>query len=123
MRLLADSVSDIIGTVNKPPGSEFVGNDPVQGLGNIISFVIQIVLFFAGLATLIYLLMGAYDWLTSSGEKEKLQKAQNKIVSALVGMFLIVVAFTLFSFIMGTVLGGKFGIGSNFEITLPSLGP
>ncbi|MBI4973347.1 hypothetical protein HZC27_01925 [Candidatus Roizmanbacteria bacterium] len=126
MRLLADvdqQVKNIFGTVNKPPGSEFVGNDPVQGLGNLIAFFIQIVLFIGGLAALLYLLWGAFDWINSSGEKEKLTKAQNKMMNAVIGLILMVAAFTIFSFVMGTVLGGKFGIGGDFQITLPRIGP
>lgn len=126
MKLLADvdqQVKDIFGTVNKPPGSEFVGNDPVQGLGNLIAFFIQIVLFIGGLAALLYLLWGAFDWINSSGEKEKLTKAQNKMMNAVIGLILMVAAFTIFSFVMGTVLGGKFGIGEDFKITLPRIGP
>ena len=124
MRLLADvdqQVKDIFGTV-KNPGSEFVGNDPVQGLGNLIAFFIQIVLFIGGLAALLYLLWGAFDWINSSGEKEKLVKAQNKMMNAVIGLILMVAAFTIFSFVMGTVLGGKFGIGGDFQITLPQIG-
>lgn len=124
MRLLsANTVQDIFGTVNKPPGSEFVGNDPVQGLGNLIAFFIQIVLFIGGLAALLYLLWGAFDWINSSGEKEKLTKAQNKMMNAVIGLILMVAAFTIFSFVMGTVLGGKFGIGEDFKLTLPRIGP
>lgn len=114
-------MNNIFGTINKPPGSEFVGNNPVQGLGNLITFIIQIVLFIGGLATLVYLLWGAFDWLMSEGQKEKLAKAQGKMVNAIIGLLLIVIAFTVFSFVMGTVLGGKFGIGQNFQITLPHL--
>lgn len=124
MRLLsANTVQDIFGTVNKPPGSEFVGNDPVQGVGNLIAFFVQIVLFIGGLAALLYLLWGAFDWINSSGEKEKLTKAQNKMTNAVIGLILMVAAFTIFSFVMGTVLGGKFGIGGDFKITLPQIGP
>ena len=68
MKLFAvNTVQDIFGTVNKPPGSEFVGNDPVQGLGNLIAFFIQIVLFIGGIAALIYLLWGAFDRINSQG--------------------------------------------------------
>jgi len=120
--LTANTVQNIFGTVNKPPGSEFVGNDPVQGLGNLIAFFIQIILFIGGLAALLYLLWGAFDWVSSQGEKEKLAKAQNKMTSAVIGLLLMVAAFTIFSFVMGTVLGGKFGIGGDLQITLPQIG-
>ncbi|OGK63086.1 hypothetical protein A2334_00420 [Candidatus Roizmanbacteria bacterium RIFOXYB2_FULL_38_10] len=118
-----NDVRQIFGTVNAPPGSSFVGNDPVQGVGNLITFFIQISLFVGGIATLIYLLWGAFDWIMSEGQKEKLQKAQSKMMNAVIGLLMIVVAFTIFSFVMGTVLGGKFGIGKDFKITLPQITP
>lgn len=118
-------MQNIIGTVNRPPGSDFLGptNDVGTGVGNLITFFIQIVFLVGGLAALIYLLWGAMDWLMSEGQKEKLAKAQGKIVNAIIGLLLIVVAFTIFSFMMGTVLGGKFGIGAGLNITLPRIGP
>jgi len=122
-RLLADDMSNIIGNINPPPGSNFVGDDPVAGVAKVLSFVIQLVLLVGGLATLIFLLLAAFEWITSSGDKEKLSKAQQKITSAVVGLLLIVLAFTVFSFFMGTVLGGKFGIDGNWTITLPKLSP
>lgn len=123
MKLLAETTNDkIFGTIAAPPGSEFVGNNAVEGVGNLISFGIQMILFVGGIATLIYLLWGAFDWINSSGEKEKLSKAQNKMTNAVIGLILIVAAFTIFSFVMGTVLGGKFGIGGDFKITIPRIG-
>lgn len=116
-------MQDIFGTVNAPPGSEFVKNDPVTGFGTLIGFIIQMVFLVAGLATLIMLLWGALDWLLSEGQKEKLAKAQAKMVNAIVGLLLVVLAFTVFSFLMGTVLGGKFGIGGDFKITIPKINP
>ncbi len=115
-------MNDIFGTVNAPPGNELVKDNPVQGVANLIGFMIQIVFFIGGIAALFYLLWGAFEWITSEGQKEKLQKAQQKMVSAVVGLLLIVVAFTIFAFVMGTVLGGKFGIDGNFNITIPQIG-
>ncbi len=114
-------MGNIFGTIAPPPGSNFVGNDPVAGTGTLIGTAIKLVFFIAGLAALVYLLWGAFDWIMSSGKKEDVEKAQQKIISAVIGLILIVVAFTVFSFIMGTVLGGKFGIGSNLKISIPHL--
>lgn len=38
------------------------------------------------LATLMYLFWGAFDWLTSEGDKEKYSAARNKMVHAIAGM-------------------------------------
>lgn len=113
-------MQNIFGTVNAPVN--IANNDPTAAVGSILGFIIQIVFLVAGLATLLYLLMGAFDWITSEGQKEKLEKAQKKIMNAVIGLLLIVVAFTLFSFFMGTVLGGKFGIGGDLSITIPRIG-
>lgn len=119
--LAASGMSDLIGTINPPGNSDFYKGDVNTSLGKLISTGIQIFFFIAALATLIYMMLGAFEWITSSGEKERVSKAQNKIQSAVIGLVLIVVVLVIFNVIMGTVLGGKFGIGEGFTFTLPSI--
>ncbi|MCX6730749.1 MAG: hypothetical protein NTZ55_02790 [Candidatus Roizmanbacteria bacterium] len=113
--------SGVIGKINSPVNDPLYTGDVNQGLGSLISTGIQLFFFVAGLATLLYMLWGAFDWITSNGEKEKLQKAQNKIQSAAIGLILVVVVLVVFNVIMGTVLGGKFGIGNGFTFSLPHI--
>jgi len=120
MNLLA-AANSIFGTINAPPGMNTIGADPVVGLGKIISTAISVFLLVAALAMLLYLFLGAFDWINSAGEKEKLVKAQNKMISAVVGMFLIVMAFTVFNLVITVVLGNKV-IGNNWTIIIPSVG-
>ena len=122
--LLSDSVSNVIGTINSPVNDPLYKGNVNEGLGLLISTGIQLFFFVAGLATLLYLLWGAYDWISSSGEKEKLEKAQNKIMSAVIGLILVVVVVVVFNLLMGTVLGGKFGWSTQnnvLQFTLPHL--
>lgn len=124
MKYLASSIDDVIGKISPPVDADLYTNTDVnQSLGNFLSVIIQIFFLFAGLAALVYLLLGAYEWISSSGEKEKLNKAQQKILNAIVGLILIVVIFVVFEVIMGTVLGGKFGIGPGLKFNLPTIGP
>ena len=51
------------------------GGLPIVGLGQLLTFVIRMVFLIAGLAALIYGLLGGIAWITSSGEKEKIQAA------------------------------------------------
>lgn len=121
---LASSVdtSGVIGKINAPVQSDIYTNTDVNvGLSKLLSTGIQLFFFVAGLAALIYMLWGAFDWITSNGEKEKLQKAQNKIQSSAIGLVLIVVVLVVFNVIMGTVLGGKFGIQDGLQFKLPSI--
>lgn len=119
--LSAKSVSDVIGTIKPPVEDELYTGDVNVGLGKLIATGIQLFLFVAGIFTLVYLLWGALDWISSNGEKEKLTKAQNKIQSAAIGLVLVVVVLVVFNVLMGTVLGGRFGIQDGMKFTLPSI--
>lgn len=122
MKLLADSsVDQIFGTIAPPQGVGDLGKDPVQGVGKLLTTGLQIVFLVAGLMTLFYLLWGAFDWVTSNGEKEALSKAQKKMTSAVVGLILLVAAFTIFVVVTQTILGGKLGIGPGFTIIIPKI--
>jgi len=122
--LLSTSVNDLIGTIKPPVDNPlYTDKDPNKALGSLLSTGLQLFFFVAALAALVYLLLGAFEWITSSGEKEKLTKAQNKMQSAVVGLVLIVVVVVVFNVIMGTVLGGKFGIQDGLIFALPTPAP
>lgn len=59
-------------------------------LGSIIGAVVGIMTLIGAIAALIYLLLGALSWITSAGDKTKLEKAQQQITQALVGLILLV---------------------------------
>lgn len=72
--------------------------------GKLITSGIQIVFIFAGLAVLIFLVWGAFDWILSGGDKEKVAGARRKITNAIIGLFILSVAYfiaTLVSDIAG----------------------
>lgn len=78
----------------------------VVGLvGSTLSKFIMMVLVVGSLFMLVFLLWGAFDWVVSEGDKEKLQKAQKKLTNAVIGMILMVVALTLFMVVSGDILG------------------
>ena len=124
MTLLADAVNDLFGGITPPPAMDLGGTDPAQGVGTFIGFGIRMFIVIAGLALLIYLLWGAFDWITSGGEKEKISKAQGKITNAVVGMIIIFVVFVVFNLLAGNILGiivpAEKG-GSFFQLKIPVL--
>lgn len=124
MKFLADAtIDELFDGISPPPAMNVGGSDPVQGLGKLIGFGINMFIMVAGIFLLIYLLWGAFDWISSSGEKEKITKAQSKITNALIGMFLVFVALTVFNLLAGNILGIIVPIeGGGFEIKLPTLG-
>lgn len=126
MKFLAqttDPIKELFGGITPPAGMNVGGSDtPQQGLGNIIGFGIRMFILVAGLFLIIYLLWGAFDWITSGGEKEKITKAQNKITNAVIGILLVFVVLMVFNLLAGNILGIIVPIdGGGFKIKLPTL--
>jgi magnesium-transporting ATPase (P-type) len=126
MKLLAD-IDPTIGAMFgiTPPDAMNPGGSGTaqQGLANMIAFGIKVFILIAGLALLLYLLWGAFDWITSGGEKEKIAKAQNKITNAVIGIILVFAVLMVFNLLAGDIL--KIIVpnssGGGFEIKLPTL--
>ena len=124
MKLLADqAIDDLFGGISPPPAMNVGGSDPVQGLGKFIGFSIQMFILLAGMFLLLYLLWGAFDWIASGGEKEKISKAQSKITNAVIGIVLVFVVLTVFNLVAGNILGiVELNSSGGFDIKLHNLG-
>lgn len=73
-------------------------NRPSVGFGTIGDFVskaIQVIIAVSILIVLVMLIIGAYEWITSGGDKEAVGKARNRIINALIGLAVLAVAFAL----------------------------
>jgi amino acid transporter len=77
----------------------------VNPLQVIVTWGLGLVFAFAGVAALFFLIWGGISWITSGGEKEKIEEARKKIVYAIIGLVVILASF----FIINTV-GALFGI-------------
>ncbi|MBI2018220.1 hypothetical protein HYS96_00800 [Candidatus Daviesbacteria bacterium] len=101
------------GSISPPPAiKDFIGSDPT-GAGGISQFLSNLVTLIYGLAAIVLLFMilwGAFDWMTSGGEKEKLESARNKIISAIIGIMLFAVAFAIIQ-VLGQFTGFTFFVG------------
>ncbi len=98
-------INDIFGTVEAPDAMKFGGSDPASGLSKLIAFGIRLFIIVSGMFLLLYMLWGAFDWINSGGEKEKISKAQQKITNALIGMVLIFAILVVFNVFAGNMLG------------------
>ena len=89
---------------------------PTEGFGELGKFINNMITLAFGLALLVVLVMliwGAFEWITSGGDKEAVGKARNRIINALIGLAVMAVAFAL------AKVGADF-IGINiFNINVP----
>ena len=87
------------------PKGVLPGPDPnVLGLGDLIAAALQIAFIAASLAVLIYLVIGAFRWITSGGDKDAIGKARGTIVNALIGLAILALAFFI-TVLFGSILG------------------
>ncbi len=71
----------------------------------------------AALAVLVMMIWGGWEWITSGGNKDKIDAARKRIVNALIGLAILAIAFFVVR-VVGNIIG--FNILGNFEI--PFLG-
>ncbi len=65
---------------------------PVYWFASFISNIIGVMIIVGFIWLLFSLLSGAISWLSSGGDKTKLQEAQKKITSSLVGLVIVIAA-------------------------------
>lgn len=73
-------------------------------IGKLISNIVGLLFMFAFLLSLLYLLMGGLQWITSGGDKAQLESARNKITNAIVGLIIVAAAYAIFT-LVGQFLG------------------
>jgi len=119
--MISPAEGNPFGQISPPPGIGVLGADPSIALGILFKTGIQLFIIVAGIALIIYLLSGSYDWIISGGEKEKIAKAQEKITNAIIGMLLIFAMIAVWGLFTGNILG-IIKIGSTgIEFNLPTL--
>lgn len=116
--ILAQNIDNLFGKVTPPPG--LYNTAPVAGLGNLLTVGIQLFLLVTSFVFLLYLLWGGYDWIQSSGEREKLDKAKDKMTNAALGLLIVVASLTVFTYVVGNLFG-IIRFDKGFSFTLPTL--
>lgn len=110
LTLLADAVEDAFGKVSAPPAlKKLAGTDDTgaMGINNFLSNLVTLIFSVSAVAVVIMLLWGAWDWIISGGEKEKVAGAQRRIINALIGLVLLSIVFAILK---------VFSIFTGFEI-------
>ncbi len=109
------SMADVSGTTKVAVGWT------IPSFADVIGFLIKFLFFVGGLVALLFLLLGALAWVTSSGDKEAVKKAQDKIQAAVVGLVVIVAVLVIIATLEQVVLKGTFCVGLTCNIAVPQL--
>ena len=69
-----------------------------------LGLVVNIVLSFSGVIFMSLMVYAGYLWMTARGEENRIEKAQNIIRSAIIGMIITVGAYSITNFIVPKIL-------------------
>ena len=105
------------------------GSDTIEGnlpfkiptLTDILAFTLKFFFVIAGLAALVYLILGAFSWITSGGDKEAVSKAQQKIQAAVVGLIVLVLVLSIIVLIEQVIFNQQICFGITCPINFGSL--
>jgi len=115
------SFSFLLLMVAMPAGAEFriisCTDCNLTDFQNTIVNVSKIILGLSGSLALLMFVYGGFTWLISSGNKEMVSKGKNIIVAAVIGLFIVFIAFTAVEFMIRsltttgdtTLFGGQTG--------------
>lgn len=111
---------DLFGKITPP--IEGIGGPPETVIGIAAGAGLKIFLVAAGVIALIYLLRGSLTWITSAGDKEKLDKARSTLRNAVIGL-LILFAVLAGIYTLENVIfpNQQFCIGLTCPIKIPTI--
>ena len=93
----------------------------IPSLSDILTFAIRAFFAIAGIAALFYMLIGAFGWVTSGGDKDSISAARERIQAAIVGMILIVAVLAIIWTLEQVIFKKRICLGLSCPVTLPGL--
>ena len=84
--------------------------EATKTVGKVVNVIIPIV----GAILLVYFFVGAFQYVSASGDEESRNEARNRMIYAVIGMF---VAFSVFGLV--TLLRKTFGVADTQQMVLP----
>lgn len=95
--------ADVIGNIDLPTGIP----SKVDQTGAYITAIIRFIIIIGGLFTLWQFLSGGLKFITSNGDKGKIQEANQQIMMSLVGLVIMAASFVIIA-IFSKILFGDF---------------
>ena len=70
------------------------------GTDGTISNVVNSILYVAGIIAVVMLIFGGIRFMVSRGDKDKVQKAKNTVIYAIIGLVLVIFSYAIVNFIV-----------------------
>jgi len=74
-------------------------------IGFVVGRIVQAVLGILGLVCLVIFIIAGFQWMTSGGNKEKIQSAQKSMSAAIIGLIIVIISWAAIDFIVKALEG------------------
>jgi hypothetical protein len=103
---LADNVQSGLNSISGvfPRSGPLAGAQTPQQL---IVAVIQLMLIFAGIVAVLFVIIGGYFYVTSGGNAEQAEKGRNTMVNAIIGIIVVILSYVIINVIVNLVGSGQ----------------
>lgn len=88
-----------------PLGTVTSGANATLRFADTISKIIGFLTILGGIWFMVQLILGAFSWISAGGDKQHLDSAKKRITNAIIGLFIVVVSFSLIA-----IIGSFFGL-------------
>ncbi len=95
----ADAKSEIIGGAETASGED-APDDAGATLGDTIINAVEIFSLVIGIVSVIFIMIGGFKYVTSSGDSGKLSSAKNTIIFAVIGLIIASLAQVIVNFVL-----------------------
>ena len=72
--------------------------------------IINVILTLLGIVTVVLIIFAGFKWMTAAGNEEQVSKAKKTLTSAVIGLIIILVAWSITSFILREMYKVGFGL-------------
>ncbi|OGH15946.1 MAG: hypothetical protein A3C30_03860 [Candidatus Levybacteria bacterium RIFCSPHIGHO2_02_FULL_40_18] len=96
--LAAPAFAAIDAGVKTPAGATVI--PPETTIGQVVGFLVAFIIVIAFLAALLFIVIGAFQWITSGGDKQKVADARNHIIAAVIGLIIIALSFVIINVVL-----------------------
>jgi hypothetical protein len=97
-------INENVGTVQTQ-----AGYSPNLSLGMVVATIIKGFLGLLGVIFIILIVLAGYNWMTAAGDEEKIKKATSTIRSAIIGLLIIIAAYSITYFVFQNLPGAGSG--------------
>ncbi len=109
---LGNPVTQQAGTQTVDIASQATTITPIQTIGKLVELGAGAILIIGGLAFLVYLLMGGFNWITAGGDKGKVENARNMITQGVIGLAILASVFAVYGVVLRFLGIKSISIGS-----------